>query len=39
MNETLGHLERPPVNAPLVPRVAGYVYAIVIMAEVMRGLP
>ena len=39
MNETLGHLERPPVNAPLVPSVAGYVYAIFMVAEAMRGLP
>ena len=39
MNETLRRLGRPPVNAPLVPSVAGYVYAIFMVAEVMRGLP
>jgi len=39
MNETLRLLGRPPVNAPLVPSVAGYVYAIFMVEEAMRGLP
>jgi hypothetical protein len=39
MNETLHRLGRPPVNAPLVPSIAGYVYAIFMVAKVMRGLP
>ena len=39
MNETLGRLGRPPVNAPIVPSVAGYVYAIFMVAEAMRELP
>jgi len=39
MNETLGRLGRPPVNAPLVESITGYVYAIFRVAEVIRGLP
>jgi hypothetical protein len=39
MKETLGRLWRPPVNAPLVSSIAGYVYTIFMVAEVMRGLP
>ena len=39
LNETLHRLGRPPVNAPIVLSVAGYVYAIFMVAEAMRGLP
>jgi len=39
LNETLDRLGTHPVNAPIVPSVAGYVYAIFMVAEVMRGLP
>jgi len=39
LNETLRRLGRPPVNAPLVPSVAGYIYVIFMVAKVMRGLP
>jgi len=39
LNDYLVRLGRPPVNAPLVESVAGYVYAIFRVAEVIRGLP
>jgi hypothetical protein len=39
LNETLRRLGRPPVNAPLVPSLAGYIYTIFMVEEVMRGLP
>ena len=39
MNETLRRLGRPPVNAPLMPSVTRYIYAIFMVEEAMRGLP
>ena len=39
LNDYLHRLGRPQVNAPLVESVAGYVYAIFMVAEVIRGLP
>ena len=39
LNETLHRLGRRPVNAPIMPSVSGYVYAIFMVAEAMRGLP
>ena len=39
LNDSLRHLGRPPVNAPLVPSVAGYIYVIFMVAKVIRGLP
>ena len=39
LKETHHRLGRRSVNAPIVPSVAGYVYAIFMVAEAMRGLP
>ena len=39
LNDSLRRLGRPPVNAPLVESITGYVYAIFRVAEVIRGLP
>ena len=39
LNDSLHRLGRPPVNAPLVESITGYVYAIFRVAEVIRGLP
>jgi len=39
LNDYLVRLGRPPVNLPLVPNVAGYVYAIFRVTEVIRELP
>jgi len=39
LNETLHCLGRPLVNASIVPSIAGYVYAIFMVAEAMKRLP
>jgi len=39
LNDYLVRLGKPPINHPLMQNVAGYVYAVFRVAEVIRKLP